>query len=258
MKRSAEEANLSDPAAKVQVTGKEKIILSYWNGRGLAEIARTMLAISGAVWENDLRSAMPGPDEQQNLGRLPLVKIGDVVIGQSDPIMRLVARRIGWMGDNDFDAAYIEMICAHVKDMKEAFRKLYPYSEEPVAGWEAAWFDKPAEAKERKDRALKWFLSRIETQVGKDGYVLNGKFSLADAVLYNTLGEVCKNLTEKDYMGKVNTWRYHPFHADSYERTRAVMEEVAPSILKIVENYRDHPEMQKYLKNRDAQKPLGF
>merc|ERR1719189_749511 len=64
--------------------------LTYWGGRGLAEVSRTMLTIAGSVeWEDDRKSGMEdfGPE---NLGRLPLLSFNfkgeEVKMGPDCPI----------------------------------------------------------------------------------------------------------------------------------------------------------------------------
>lgn len=138
-----------------------------------------------------------------NLNRVPLAVVDGVVIGQSKPICRVLARMFGMMGSSDIDAAQIEAICEHIYELGDAYRKLFPYGKqfpaEEEAKLNATWFDTPASPAQegRAERQLEWYLAAIERTVGSDGYAFGGQPSLADAVIYNALGEVCADLGKK-------------------------------------------------------------
>jgi len=233
--------------------------ISYFGGRGLGELARTLCVISGTEFEDDRRGE-PTTFEKEpaNLGRLPILEVRScdnvLRVGQKGAICRYLGKSLGLAGSNEEEEAMIDMLCEHTEEMKTQFGKnIWPYAKDPIENWEEKWFDSPVEAKERSDRCLQWFLHKIETFVGDDGFAVGGKFSRADAVLYNVLGEVCTDLPEKLYTGAPGSIFFYPFNGPSYERTRDVMEKVSPKVLRIVENFRDEPKMQAYLNNRGTQ-----
>ena len=58
------------------------------------------------------------------------------------------------------------------------------------------FFDTPAgdvagvaDAKNRPNRQLLWFLGRMERLIGENGFAVGSKISLADVMFYNLLGE---------------------------------------------------------------------
>jgi len=238
---------------------KAKLSLAYWGGRGLGEISRQMMTVSGTDFTDDRR---PGPtagdNVEANLGRLPVLSIpqpdGSVeYIGQSSAVNYYVAKHCGMMGTNDVEAAKIMMLCAHVADMKTAFTNVWPYGgETPEGDWQGKWFDSPEDTDDRSQRFLRWYLKRIEPLVGADGFAVGGKYSLADATMYNLLGESCPDLPDKLYHGATSDRHKTPFGSD-FSRTEAVMKEVAPKMLAIVLKWRDNENLQTYLKNRGPQ-----
>lgn len=179
--------------------------LTYFNGRGLGELTRTVFALASKLPGSGYEDRRLKGDEfaelkktgilNANLNRMPILEHEGHVIGQSTPIARYVAREHGLMGNDKFEAATIDAFCAHLDDVKAAFRKLQPYgsklTDEEKAEANKVWFDTPASPsiEGRKERQLRWFLGWLEELSGDDGYVVGGRFSLADACLYNVLGE---------------------------------------------------------------------
>lgn len=54
------------------------------------------------------------------LGRAPMLRLADgTELGQSKTIERYLARELGLMGVTASDAARIDMICEHVRDIKD-------------------------------------------------------------------------------------------------------------------------------------------
>lgn len=50
--------------------------------------------------------------------------VGTMQFGQSHAINRYVAKKHGWMGKNDEEAAVIDALYEHVRDIKDAFSKV--------------------------------------------------------------------------------------------------------------------------------------
>ena len=101
----------------------QKLTLSYWNGRGLMEVPRLLLAINGQFpsdgsWVDDRRSAPPS-DGDANLGRLPFIttESGESV-GQSLGCFTLIATRVGMMGDSAVEMATILAVKEHLRERK--------------------------------------------------------------------------------------------------------------------------------------------
>merc|ERR1711998_638417 len=70
-----------------------------------------------------------------NMGRMPVMLVDGVPIGQIPVIKRIVARRMGLYSDNDIEAAQIDMINEHLIDGKKEYNDTKKGGEEAVASW---------------------------------------------------------------------------------------------------------------------------
>jgi len=112
--------------------------LKYFDARGVAEVSRVMLAIGGAEY-SDSRYAIERTADggfatpefaadkasgalATNLGRAPLLLVDGQPspLGQSRAIERYLARECGLMGTTPFEAALIDSVAEHVRDVKDA------------------------------------------------------------------------------------------------------------------------------------------
>ena len=158
--------------------------LTYFEGRGVAEVTRILLALAHVEYE-DNRLPDDEFDRRQaaglftaNLDRLPILKYDGVEIGQSKTIERFVARKYGFLGSNEVEAALIDAISEHVRDIKLKYNE--------------ARNNKSGEELEtaRKNFLVKDFpvwVSKIEKVVGENGYAVGNKISLADVSIFNIL-----------------------------------------------------------------------
>jgi hypothetical protein len=109
--------------------------LTYFNGRGVGEVARTMFHLSGTAFEDDRlpiniqNFAKPEFDVLQasgafknNMDSVPVLTYKGVTIGQSMAINCFVARQTGFMGSSDLEAARIQNVCENCRDIGDAFR----------------------------------------------------------------------------------------------------------------------------------------
>ncbi len=120
---------------------QETLRLRYFDCRGLAETTRYMLAIGGLEYTDDrfpFTFGTPGDfttisrpefDKAQaagefdvGLGKVPLLEVGDQIISQSKAIERFVAKKAGLAGSNDLEAAQIDAVVEHVRDIKQAYQ----------------------------------------------------------------------------------------------------------------------------------------
>merc|ERR1712032_1738829 len=97
----------------------KKFHLKYWNGRGLMEVPRTMLALKGVEYDDGRYTTDPPYDNVKsrdeivdtldcNLGRMPVLTVDDSVhIGQSMAINYYIATELGMMGSSNEEAAQI-------------------------------------------------------------------------------------------------------------------------------------------------------
>ena len=156
----------------------EKFTLTYFDGRGLAELSRYVFALAGKFPPDgytDVRlnkktfaAGSATGAFKANLGRVPILEHKGRSIGQSGPVARFLAKEFGLMGADAWEAAEIEGICEHVTDVKAAFKKVVGEHETPgadkadkEANLKAArqvWFNTPSHPviEGRRERQLQW------------------------------------------------------------------------------------------------------
>jgi glutathione S-transferase len=173
--------------------------LTYFDARGAAELARVVLVVGGAPWEDvrypiSMQGGKPSVPEFQkakesgalaiNMGRVPLLDLDDgFSIGQSRAIERFLARRHGLYGEDEREQASIDAIVEHTRDIKEAFGRAVPpfgpESDEKAAKRDA-WYE----------QALADWLGRLERALpagGAAGRAVGARPSLADLAIWQLL-----------------------------------------------------------------------
>ena len=162
--------------------------LKYFDAKGAAETIRFLMALGGAEYTDerysldltkkppfgeDFRSAQNAGEMASNLDRVPVLIVGGTkAIGQSKAIERYVARRVGLMGADDIEAAMIDAITEHVRDLKDKYKAAK--KEEDTEKGLATFFDK----------TMPDFMEKLEKVLGEEvGCAVGTKISLADVYL---------------------------------------------------------------------------
>jgi glutathione S-transferase len=174
--------------------------LKYFDARGAAETARIIFAISDEEFTDTRYEIAPGSfaapafvaakesgELDMNLGRAPLLVTEEGIVGQSKAIERFLAKKFGLMGSNDIEAAQIDCIAEHCRDVKDAAaRKGFSFftkdkSDEEKAAAKKEWFetDMPTML-EKIDKAVA--LTSTES-----GYSVSNKNSYADVAIFSLL-----------------------------------------------------------------------
>ena len=260
------------------------IKLNYWNGRGLMEVPRMMLAYckinkqayhdfryttdEGNVNDNvkhydDIKNNLT-----HNLGRLPtLVEEFDNSVGQSLAINFFLAVRCNLLGNTPLFSARIIELSEHLREMKSAYYNLVPYGTMPTDETNVKWFTEGADdyygnavMKNRNIRYMKWWSHRInnvlddiynnlkERGVEDDNIFACGNLlSLGDFLLYNTFYE---HLTDDECDETLPKHKREPF--GNMEMTNKVLEE-CPRIKKLCENIKNNENIKNYLETRGKQ-----
>lgn len=153
---------------------------------------------------------------ESNLGRLPVVSIGDKSIGQSTAINFYFASEYGLMGKNNFEAAQVVAISEHLRELNASFQTLNPLGVHPDSQAMNKWFDGGAkdvtghaEAETQNVRYLTWWMGRIERVLGPQGFAVGDRLSLADILLYNTFAET-ETLRDGELVEGPGCWRRGP------------------------------------------------
>jgi prostaglandin-H2 D-isomerase / glutathione transferase len=181
--------------------------LKYFNARGAAEVIRLLFAMADEPFTDTRFAIEPGTmnapaftaakasgDLVMNLGRAPVLVVStddssgkDVVIGQSKAIERFLAKRFGFMGQNDVEAAQIDCIAEHCIDVRlSQTRKGF------------SMFNKDKTSEEKEKLRDEWFntdlpgmLAKIEQSVEQTsqstGFAVGSQTSFADIAIFALL-----------------------------------------------------------------------
>jgi len=231
------------------------ITLKYWNGRGLMEIPRMMLAIAGKFPGDYTDSRFDAPPDglEANLGRMPVLQVGDDSIGQSAAIGYYVAVENGLFGSSTVEGAKIIAIYEHLKEMATAWRTVTPYGSAATPEQETKWFEEGATdvtgtavREGYSTRYLTWWMGRIENALDTRGYAVGSKLSYADVLLYFFFAET---LRDED-AGDVPAFKREPF--GNKARTDAKLANY-PRIKASVDAVAANANFQKHIATRGKQ-----
>jgi glutathione S-transferase len=216
-----------------------------------------LLAIAGkfpGAGYEDGRFTAPPAGLEQNLGRMPIVSIGEESFGQSGAINFVVASECGLMGSSTFEAGHILSLAEHLKELVQAYTKLVPWGTEPSAETLDLWFDQgakdvsgPADRDGASSRYLTWWAGRIEAVLGSGGFAVGDKLSLADVLLFYIFHET---LADEHAAPDFPQFRKEPF--GSKARTDAMLA-AHPRIRASCEAVAAHENIQKWRAERGVQ-----
>ena len=100
------------------------------------------------------------------------------LIAQSKAIERFLAKRLGFAGADDVEAAKVDAVCEHVRDIKDAYQKAKAGGDETLAKW---WATDMAD-----------WLQRLDKAVGHK-YAVGSTTSLADIHIHMLIKEYFDN-----------------------------------------------------------------
>ncbi|NQV99551.1 MAG: glutathione S-transferase family protein [Rhodospirillales bacterium] len=179
--------------------------LTYFKGRGRAETTRWMLAINQISFENiaiankEELAALRGSGKLP-FDQMPLLEIDGLCLSQSSAMVRYLARKGGFYGDNDSDAWQCDLVAGAVADFAETALQaaFQPTAAVAIAGLEVR-FGK--------------FGPRFEARLAANGAAVSAgsRLSFADVVLAEALSnylEWCPDILDatpllKDLYGRV-------------------------------------------------------
>jgi len=113
-----------------------------------------------------------------NMGRLPLLEVDGAQIAQSKTIDRFIAKKCGFLGASDIEAAQIDALCEHVRDIKDAYQKVRALPDEA----------KPAGMEKYFGTDLPEWCGKLEKAIAltskTPGCAVGDKLSMADLTIY--------------------------------------------------------------------------
>ena len=209
--------------------------LVYFNGRGLAETSRLLLAITGIKYEDfryplkvidwathDMVREEFLEDKENNkllgsLNKLPFLVVDGTVIPQSKAIERFLAKKYNMFGTTEVETARIDGLCEYVRDFKDAYQSVRKLPTDQKEEGMKKWFSETLPEK----------LTLLDNLLCKEHelYAVGLKLSLADVVLFSFVTQFFDN---KD--GALNACQ--------------------SKLKKIVENVGSNKEIQDWVKNR--------
>nr|AYN44485.1 glutathione S-transferase S12/13 [Brachionus calyciflorus] len=158
--------------------------LTYFNGRGRAELTRLIFAAAGAQFEDERVADWPGTAKADApLGQLPYLTVDGVKVPQSLAFARLVARRFNMTGSDDLEQAKTDAVVDSVSDLQNAY------------------YLKVFKAKEDRDAVVAQFLAedavshlekveKIVTLYGTEGYSVGSSLTWSDLHLFDVTSTV--------------------------------------------------------------------
>ena len=169
--------------------------LTYFNGRGLAETSRVLLAISGEQYEDfrypitvldwlSYKMIRYEFDEDKKEGKLwksmdklPFLEVNGEVLFQSKAIERFLANRYNLLGSTALEAAYIDSICETIRDFKESYQKVRNSEVSKETALHTYFTDTLPSLLISLNNIIKSKQQTIE-------YVIGNKLSLADVIIF--------------------------------------------------------------------------
>jgi glutathione S-transferase len=174
--------------------------LCYFNGRGLAETSRLLLAavnqpytdfrypLEVLDWKTysfkreEFDKAKSDGSLSRSLNKVPYLEVGTEVVCQSKTIERYLARRFNLMGNNELEAAKIDSICEWVRDFKTDYQTVRKTDESKRDEAMNNWFSETLPSK----------LNSLEHLVSST-FSVGGRLSLADVSLFSFLTQFFDN-----------------------------------------------------------------
>jgi glutathione S-transferase len=114
---------------------KQPAVLTYWDGRGNAELIRLMLVVSGESWTERVygsdASHLSRPGELSSMladgvlafDQVPLLQIDGLNLVQKMAVVRYLARKHGLYGGDEVEAVRIDVISEGITDWRLARRR---------------------------------------------------------------------------------------------------------------------------------------
>ena len=187
--------------------------LIYYDGRGQIEIVRLVFALGqklpGRDYDNvRLPISYIGPRDTDydcpefnklqaqgrlacNLDRVPVLECGGFALGQSPAISRFIGRELGLMGRDEAEAAQIDAVVEHVRDIRHAFATFRGSNSwfGEVDGQKAS-DGRSSDTRVRERRNLRWWLRQLDRCVGDHGFAVGRRASIAIAAALLVVGAV--------------------------------------------------------------------
>ena len=152
--------------------------LTYFNGRGRAELIRLILAQAGVQYE-DHRIAKEEWGElkpRTPYGCLPILEVEGKTLAGSIPIAVFVAQRHGLAGGNDLENAELGGLMDFLGDLAQGFMTMFFEKDEER---------KAALKKKFEEEDCPRRLGQLEKRVSPGGWLYGSKITYVDLAFFN-------------------------------------------------------------------------
>jgi prostaglandin-H2 D-isomerase / glutathione transferase len=159
--------------------------LIYFNGRGLAEVARLLFAAAGVKYTDVRINKLEEVDAAlRPFRQVPVLVHHGNVIAQSGAINRHIARTYGLYGETPEEAAKIDMVYEAVLDVRQTEYALTKLPEEKKEAEKAIF------ASTTLPRWMGHFEQMLASNQGGRGFIVGRRISLADVSLQHMVGSL--------------------------------------------------------------------
>jgi len=150
--------------------------LTYFDIKGIAEVSRLLFVISGTPFE-DFRFPFDDDRTEWKAAKhtFPMFKIPDLAfngthISQSKAIERFLAKKFGFFGSNEVEAAQIDSFSEEIRDIVIDYRSAVGNDEKMTKFWSEEY---------------QTHLDALVNVSGKNGHFVGDKLSLADIQFFH-------------------------------------------------------------------------
>jgi len=175
--------------------------LTYFNGRGLAEISRLLFAAANVAYEDD---RLPVEEDRKTwlamkattpFAKIPVLTVnGFHRVAQSKAIERFLARRLGFYGATDIEAAQIDAVVEEFRDQ--------------ITAWFPVRQDE-AKVKSLYEGDMRKSMENLNKFAGTGGFFVGDKLSYADISLGHYFSMFPKEVVDKLTDGLDNLKKIH-------------------------------------------------
>ncbi|VBB26289.1 unnamed protein product [Acanthocheilonema viteae] len=160
----------------------ESFKLTYFNGRGRAEVTRLLFAQANVSYE-DIRiskAEWPALKPKTPYGHVPILNVSGKILAESHAIERYLARKFDLLGTNEWEAAKIDEIICNLEDV---WVKMQPWLHEEKGTKKSEMFETLVK------ETITPFMQRYEQFLlnSHSPYFVGNKMSLADLAVFHIL-----------------------------------------------------------------------
>ncbi|XP_021186079.3 glutathione S-transferase 2 [Helicoverpa armigera] len=151
-----------------------KYVITYFNGKGVAESSRLLMAYGGEEFEDRRVSFQEWPELKPKtlFGALPTLDIDGQQYAQSVAISRYFGHKHGLAGDTLEDALEIDQMVDYIMELRVKLSEVHYEADEAV---------KEAKYAERMKEVFPTYLERFNSIITKNnGHLALGKLTWAD------------------------------------------------------------------------------